>query len=91
MRVREVPTASGKHALQVVSKRFGKVRIHKHIGTYGDESQKAILYQKAQDFIQKSSGQVNFNDYLTRVSLSDIIIMNIPAENRQCDRAKPTP
>ena len=74
MRVREVPTASGKHALQVVSKRFGKVRIHKHIGTYGDDSEKAVLYQKAREFIRKSSGQVSFNDYLTRVSFSDIII-----------------
>jgi transposase len=74
MRVREVPTASGKHALQVVSKRFGKVRVHKHIGTYGNDSEKAVLYQKARDFIQKNSRQVSFADYLTRVSLSDVII-----------------
>jgi len=74
MRIRAVPTASGKHALQVVSKRTGVVRVHKHIGTYENDSEKAILYQKAQDYIQKYSGQVSFSDYLTRTSLSDVII-----------------
>lgn len=74
MRIRVVPTASGKHALQVVSKRSGVVKVHKHIGTYGNDSEKAILYQKAQDYIQKYSGQVSFTDYLTSPSLSDVII-----------------
>jgi hypothetical protein len=32
MRIRAVSTASGKHALQVVSKRYGVVKVHKHIG-----------------------------------------------------------
>lgn len=74
MRIRVVPTASGKHALQVVSKRSGVVKVHKHIGSYGNDSEKAILYKKAQDFIQKYSGQVSFTDYLTSPSLSDVII-----------------
>ena len=74
MRIRVVSTASGKHALQVVSKRSGVVKVHKHIGTYGNDSEKAILYQKAQDYIQKYSGQVSFTDYLTSPSLSDVII-----------------
>jgi transposase len=74
MRIRVVPTASGKHALQVVSKRYGVVKVHKHIGTYGNDSEKAILYQKAQDYLQKYSGQVSFTDYLTSPSLSDVII-----------------
>ena len=47
-----MPTASGKHALQVVSKRSGVVKVHKHIGTYGNDAEKDILFQKAQDFIQ---------------------------------------
>jgi hypothetical protein len=74
MRIRAVPTASGKHAIQVVSKRSGVVKVHKHIGTYGNDSEKALLYQKAQDFIQKYSGQVSFTNYLSSPSLSDVII-----------------
>jgi transposase len=74
MKIRIVPTASGKHALQIVSKRSGVIRVHKHIGTYGNDSEKALLYQKAQDYIQKSTGQVSFTDYLTSPSLVDVII-----------------
>jgi transposase len=74
MRIRVVPTASGKHALQVVSKRSGILKVHKHIGTYGDDVEKAVLYQKAQDFIQKYTGQISLTDYLTTVSLADIIV-----------------
>ena len=69
-----MPTASGKHALQIVSKQSGVVKVHKHIGTYGDDSEKRLLYQKAQDYIQKSTGQVSFTDYLTSPSLADVII-----------------
>ncbi len=74
MRIRVVPTASGKHALQVVSKRLGVLKVHKHIGTFGNDSEKAILYKKAQDFMQKSTGQISLTDYLTTISLSDIIV-----------------
>ena len=74
MRTRVVVTASGKHALQVVSKRSGVVKVHKHIGTYGNDSEKAVLYQKAQGFIQKYTGQVSFTDYLTSPSLADVIV-----------------
>jgi transposase len=74
MRIRVVPTASGKHALQVVSKRSGILKVHKHIGTYSNDVQKAVLYQKAQDFIQKYAGQISLTDYLTAVSLADIIV-----------------
>ena len=69
-----MPTASGKHAVQVVSKRSGIVKVHKHIGTYGNDSEKALLLEKALDFIQKSTGQGNFADYLISPSLADIII-----------------
>lgn len=74
MRIRVVPTASRKHALQVVSKRSGVITVHKHIGTYGNDSEKAILYNKAQDFIQKCTGQISFTDYLTSPSLADVIV-----------------
>jgi transposase len=74
MRIRDVPTASGKHALQVVSKRFGNYIVHKHIGSYANDKEKAILYEKAHHFIQKHTGQISFSDYLTSPSLSDVII-----------------
>lgn len=74
MRIRIVPTASGKHALQVVSKQFGVIKVHKHIGTYENDSEKYRLYQKAQSYIQKSTGQVSFTDYLTSPSLADVVI-----------------
>lgn len=74
MRIRTVTTTSGKHALQVVSKRSGVVKVHKHIGTYGNDSEKMILYQKAQEYIQRSTGQISFTDYLNSTSLSDVII-----------------
>jgi transposase len=69
-----VPTASGRHALQVVSKRSGVVKVHKHIGTYGNDSEKVLLLEKAQDYINKSTGQISFSDYLTSPSLSDVIV-----------------
>jgi hypothetical protein len=57
MRIREVATASGKHALQVVSKRLGVLKVHKHIGTYQNEAEKALLHQQAQDYITKHAGK----------------------------------
>ena len=74
MRIRVVVTASGKHALQVVSKRSGIVTVHKHIGTYGNSSEKAFLYKKARDYIQSYTGQGSFDDYITSPSLADIIV-----------------
>lgn len=74
MRIRVVPTASGKHALQVVSKRFGNYIVHKHIGSYSNDKEKAILYEKARYFMQKHTGQISFSDYLTTPSLSEVII-----------------
>jgi len=74
MRLRTVKTASGKYAIQVVSKHLGILTVHKHIGSYGNEQEKAVLSKKAYDFIQQSTGQISFSDHLTTTSLSDIII-----------------
>jgi transposase len=74
MRIRIVATASGKYALQVVSKRSGILKVHKHIGTYGNDSEKALLYQKARAFIQEYTRQISFTNYLTSPSLEDVII-----------------
>lgn len=74
MRIRRVKTASGKHALQVVSKRLGKLTVHKHIGSYQTEFEKEILQKKANEYIQQSIGQLSLIDQIHYVSLSDIAI-----------------
>lgn len=53
MRIRTVVTGSGKHAVQIVSKRDGKVTVHAHIGTYTTDAQKALLFQKARTYIDE--------------------------------------
>ena len=74
MRVRQVKTGSGKYALQVVSKRLGKLTVHKHIGSYQTEQEKEILREKAHEYIQRSTGQLNLLEQINAVSLSDIVI-----------------
>ena len=65
MRIRIVPTSSGKHALQVVSKRYDKVTVHKHIGTFSTAEEKSTLITKAEKFIKEQTGQ---SDFLTLVT-----------------------
>lgn len=74
MRVRIVSTFPGKHAIQVVSKRYGKVIIHKHIGTFATESEKQLLLQKANAFIKKQTGQDGLFDLPFGFKLADIAI-----------------
>lgn len=74
MRIRKVKTASGKYALQVVSKIHGRLTVHKHIGSYGNNTEKENLYRKAYDFIQESNGQLSIIDQIGTASLSDIAI-----------------
>lgn len=74
MRTRIVPTASGKKAIQVVSKRQGKVTIYKHIGTFSNSEEKANLLKKAEKFIEATFGQTNFFNLVSSVRPSEIII-----------------
>lgn len=60
--------------MQVVSKKGQVLTVHKHIGTFGNETERAKLVQKAQTYIQSKSPQISFRDYLTQLSLEDIII-----------------
>ncbi len=79
MRIRKVKTASGKYALQVVSKHLGKLTVHKHIGSYGNDTEKGNLLRKARDYISISTGQLSILDSLNQTNLSDIaIIQNRP-------------
>src|SRR3990167_10417048 len=74
MRIREVKTASGKYAVQVVSKRNGRLTVHKHIGSYGDETEKRKLQFQAKAFIKQSLGLISFEDYLNTANFQDIEI-----------------
>lgn len=74
MRIRTVPTASGKKAIQVVSKRHGKVTVHKHIGSFISLEEKADLLKKAEKFITVASGQTNLFSLISSVRPSEIII-----------------
>lgn len=74
MRIRIVPTASGKRALQVVSKHNGKVTVHKHIGTFTNEEEKIQLLRQAERFIKETTGQGSLLDLLNSVRPSDIAI-----------------
>ncbi|MDP2638221.1 MAG: IS1634 family transposase [Candidatus Levybacteria bacterium] len=74
MRTRIVPTASGKKAIQVVSKQNGKVTVHKHIGTYSTPEQKAQLLKEAEKFILHTTGQTNFLDLISSVRPLEIAI-----------------
>ena len=74
MRIRVVPTASGKYAVQVVSKRYGIVTVHKHIGTFSDVSGKSQLYKKAKEFIAEATHQGNLLDLLSSCRPADVVI-----------------
>lgn len=78
MRVRVVPTASGKKAIQVVSKHYGRLTVHKHIGTYSTQEQKVLLLEKAQEFITQTTGQTSLLDVLSTFKPSDVEV----SENR---------
>jgi transposase len=74
MRIRVVPTASGKYAVQVVSKRYGELTVHKHIGTYSNELEKVQLYKQAKDYIDKTTHQGNLLEILASWRPSEVAI-----------------
>ena len=76
MRIREVKTASGKYAVQIVSKRYGKLKVHRHIGSYGkdDKLKKQELCLQARTFIKDALRLISFEDYSSAASLKDIKI-----------------
>lgn len=74
MRTRIVPTASGKKAIQVVSKKYGRLTVHKHIGTYDTDEDKRQLLGKALDFITQTTGQISLLDVLSAFRPSEVEI-----------------
>jgi transposase len=78
MRIRIVPTASGKKAIQVVSKHRDKVIVHKHIGSYSNAEGNTKLLKQAEEFIKDNTGQESLLDLLSTFRPTDIAI----SENR---------
>lgn len=75
MRIRTVKTSSGSHAVQVVSKRLGKLTVHKHIGSYKSEEERQNLLLKAAAFIEIHQPQQSlFGENRSVVSLPAIQI-----------------
>lgn len=74
MRIRVVPTASGHHAVQVVSKRYRELTVHRHIGTFHNDREKHALWGKAREFIRRVTGQESLFDLLSSVGLNDLAI-----------------
>ena len=75
MRIRTIKTGSGKHAIQVVSKCYGKLIIHKHVGTYETLEQRSMLLDMAAHFVADRGQQLELLATPTSATtLSDIAI-----------------
>lgn len=59
MRIRVVPVLHGKHTIQVVSKNYGRLTVHKHIGTFTTKEEKQKLLAAAKEYIDSQTGQQN--------------------------------
>lgn len=74
MRIRIVPLKSGKHTVQVVSKKLGKLTIHKHLGTFATEAEKQDLLEKAREYIKSQTGQEDLFAPPEHLQLKNVII-----------------
>jgi len=74
VRVRIVPLKSGKHTIQVVSKRLGRLTVHKHLGTFVSEEQKQSLLEKAREYINSQTGQTSLFASSESPPLKDVVI-----------------
>lgn len=74
MRIRIVPLKSGKHAVQAVSKKLGKLTVHKHLGTFAKEAEKQDLLGKAREYIKSQTGQEDLFAPPEHLQLKNVII-----------------
>lgn len=74
MRIRIVPLKSGKHTVQVVSKRLGKLTVHKHLGTFVTNEEKQNLLEKAREYIKSQTGQEELFTLPEYLQLKNVII-----------------
>lgn len=74
MRIRIVPLPSGKQVIQVVSKRLGKLTVHKHLGTFVTEAEKQSLLGKARAYIKSEMGQEELFGLSEQLQLKNVVI-----------------
>ncbi len=74
MRTRSVPLKSGKHAIQVVSKKQGRLTVHKHIGSFATTTEKQILLEKAREYIKLQTGQEDLFNPPENLQLKNVTI-----------------
>ena len=58
LRLRKVPTASGATAVQIVTKRHGKLTVIEHLGSAHTPAQLAALEEAGREKINESTGQL---------------------------------
>lgn len=58
LRLRKVPTASGATAVQIVTKRHGKLTVIEHLGSAHSPAQLAALEEAGREKINESTGQL---------------------------------
>ncbi len=75
MRIRKVKTASGKYALQVVSKKHGRLTVHKHIGSYATSTEQEAVEKKAHEYINAATGQLSLIDQIFRKREGFVIVV----------------
>ena len=61
LRLRKVPTASGATAVQIVTKRHGKLTVIEHLGSAHTPTQLAALEEAGREKINESTGQLSLD------------------------------
>lgn len=69
-----MPISRGKHTIQVVSKNYGKLTVHKHLGTFTAEEEKQKLLERARGYINSKTGQQNLFNPPEYLRLKNVII-----------------
>lgn len=69
-----MPISHGKHTIQVVSKNYGRLTIHKHIGTFTTKDQKQVLLEKAREYIKCQTGQTELFVPPEYLQLKNVVI-----------------
>ena len=69
-----MPVSHGKHTIQVVSKYYGRLTVHKHIGTFTTSEEKQKLLEKAREYINSQTGQQDLLNPPEYLQLKNVII-----------------
>ena len=69
-----MPVFHGKHTVQVVSKIYGRLTVHKHIGTFTTKEGKQKLLKEAGEYIKSKTGQQDLFNPPEYLQLKHVII-----------------